>query len=86
MYFVPVEECFDIAFLKLVELRWQWFCDSGICQLLFAAWGEVVYLSYSFFDELAEIGCLGSVDNRMVETIVIYTMDEITYLSHASLD
>ena len=86
MYFVPVEECFDIAFLELVELRGQWFCDSGIGQLLFAAWSEVVHLCYSFFDEFAEIGCLGSIDNGMVQTVVFLAMYETADFGYAVLE
>ena len=86
MYFVPIEESFYVAFLELVELRWQWFCDSGICQLLFAAWSEVVYFCYAFLDEFAEIGCLGSVDNSLVKTVVFLAMDKTTYFGYAVLE
>lgn len=86
LYFIPVEKSLDIAFLELVELRWQWFCDSGICQQLFAAWGEVVYLSYSFFDEFAEIGCFGGIDNSMVKAVVFLAMYETADFGYAVLE
>ena len=86
MYFVPIEESLDIAFLELVELRRQRLCDSSIGQLLFAAWSEVVYLCYSIFDEFAEIGCLGSIDNGMVQTVVFLAMYETADFGYAILE
>ena len=85
LYFVPIEESLDIAFLEFVELSRQRLCDSSIGQLLFAAWSEVVYLCYSFLDEFAEIGCLGSIDNGVIKAVVFLTMNETAHFAYAVL-
>ena len=86
MYFIPVEESLDIAFLELVEFRKQWFCDNGVDQFLLVFGREMVYLCYAFLDEFAEIGRFGGIDNGVVKAVVFLTMDETAHFAYAVLE